>query len=532
MVEAGRRGVGVAVGALVVVGCALRLWRLGDQGLWYDEWLTARGAGGGFGDMGQHVAHVEGIGPAYLGLMWGWVQLFGDSVVSLRLVSVICGVATIPAVYAAARALGLRRSVGLVAAVVVTVHPMLVWYSREARPYSLLVLCGALSLVLFGRARTAAAAGSEPVARRAYLAWGVLAAAAVAVHHFAVFLFLVEGAVLVRAAWGRPRVAVVAVVPPLLTAAALVPLAASQFSDAGSSWIAGFPYVDRLEDVGVTALIGPSTPDGRWWLPGALAVVVAVGLLATVGRRDRAAVVRTAGMTAGLGVAAVLLAVLATLVGPDVLVSRYLIASLAPLVVAVAAGLAPGGWPAPGGAAGPGRRLVGALPTVLGAVALTGFVAASLVVVVQVADDPDLQKPDWQAVADVVGDGDGGEPRAVVMNLHGHQGSPLEYHLGRGRSLDEDDSDDGARVREIDVLVSRPTDPPCNYLVGRACALIFLGATLPPDIAARVTLHDRVVLDQFVIERYRAAHPIRITPASLLGPDASNGLVFVFRTTP
>ena len=528
MVEAGRRQVGVTVGLLMSAGAVLRLWRLGDQGLWYDEWLTARGAGRGFGDMGQHVAHVEGTGPAYLGFMWGWVQLFGDGVVSLRLVSVAFGVATIPAAFAAARALGLRRAVGLAAAVVVTVHPLLVWYSREARPYSLLALCGALSLVLFGRARTAVAtigAAAEPAARRAYLAWGVLAAVAVSVHYFAVFLVLVEGAVLVRAARVQPRVArvaVVAVVPPGLTALALAPLAASQFSDAGSSWIAGFPYGDRLEDLGMTALVGPSTPDSRLWLVGALAVAVAVGLLATaVDRSDRAA----AATPAGLGAAAVLLAVLVTLVGPDVLVSRYVLASFVPLVVAVAAGLA-------AGAAGSGRPPRGRwLAGALGAAALVGFVAVSLVIVTEVATDPDLQKPDWQAVADAVGSDDDhrDERRAVVMNLHGHQGSPLEYHLGRGRSLDEDDV---VRVREIDVLVSRPTDRPCNYLVGRACGLIFLGAPLPPEIGARVTLDDRVVLDQFVVERYRSERPIPISAEALLGPEAENGLVFTFRTEP
>ena len=491
---------------LTVAGAVLRLWGLGRQGLWYDEWLTADATGGGLRDLVRHVAHVEGIGPTYFVAMWGWAQVFGDSEVSLRFVSVAFGVATIPVAYAAARALGQRRVTGLVAATIVAVHPLLVWYSQEARPYSLLAFCGALSLLAYARARDS---GSV----RDHLLWGGLAAVTVSIHYFAIFLFVVEGAALLAASRANRRTVLVGCAPLAAALVALAPLAASQRANAGSSWIAEFAYSARLSDIGTSALVGPSTPEPWLWQPLALVVVASVGLLALAATTSAR---RAAALAAGLGVGALLLAIVATLVGPDVLVGRYVIASLVPIVVAVAIGLTPGlSRPA---------QLVGGLGVVV-------FAAVSVFVVATVDTDSGLQKPDWETVAHVVDSSVGGEheTRAVVMNLHGHQGLPLRYYLG---GADELAAGDSTEVREIDVLVARATSRPCNFLVGRACALVFLGAPLPHPLADRFTLTERVQIDQFVIERYRAPRPVAVTRQAILGADGEQGLVLAVDVGP
>lgn len=66
-------------------------------------------------------------------------------------------------------------------------------------------------------------------------------------------------------------------------------------------------------------------------------------------------------------------------------------------------------------------------------------------------------------------------------------------------------------VRELDVLVAEPTDRPCSFLVGRACALVFLGGQLPDALARDFTLAERVELDQFTVERYRSSEPVEVT---------------------
>jgi mannosyltransferase len=505
VLERGGRRTAIALTALVVVGLLLRLWHLGSQGLWYDEWLTADATQGSFRAMVRHVAHVEGIGPTYFVGIWAWARVFGDSEVALRLPSVLFGVATIPAAYAAARALGQRRTVGLVAALIVAVHPMLIWYSQEARPYSLLALCGALSICAYVRAR-------DDGTVRDYLVWGGLAALAVSIHYFAIFLFAIEGAALLAHARTRWRPVLVGSTPLVVGLVVLAPLAASQHANAGSSWIADFAYSARLSDIATSALVGPDTPQAWLWRPVVLIVALAIGLLAFTGTpRAR----RGAAIAAGFGGGALLLAIVTTLVGPDVLVSRYVIASLVPLILAVAIGLTPEAGP------GIGR----ALPW-LGGLAVAAYCVMALSVTATINRDSGLQKPDWQAISDSVSTDPGAEPetRAVVMNVAGSQGFPLHYYLDDPRALADAES---AEIQELDVLVAKPTTRPCSFLIGRACAMVFLGARLPEPLAGQFALTQQIELDQFTLERYRAPRPVALTKRAILGPDANQGLVMV-----
>ena len=70
--------------------------------------------------------------------------------------------ATVPVAYLVGRELASRRA-GLIAAALVAVNPMLIWYSQEARSYALLVFFGAVSLALL-RAGAAHPAGSRDLA--------------------------------------------------------------------------------------------------------------------------------------------------------------------------------------------------------------------------------------------------------------------------------------------------------------------------------------------------------------------------------
>ena len=72
------------------------------------------------------------------------------------------------------------RRTGIAAAALVAVNPMLVWYSQEARCYSLLVLLTSIALLFFLRALRSDS-GRD-------LAWWALASAlALATHYFALF---------------------------------------------------------------------------------------------------------------------------------------------------------------------------------------------------------------------------------------------------------------------------------------------------------------------------------------------------------
>jgi len=554
--------------AATVLGAVLRFWGLGAQSLWYDEWSTGEAVDGGLRDLVTYVANREGIPPPYFGLQWVWVRLVGDGEVGLRSLSALAGVAAIPVAYALVMALGGRRSVARLAALLVAVNPMLVWYSQEARSYSLLALAGALSVLALVRL-------VERDRRADRMAWGLAVAAVVAVHWFGAFLVVAEAiAVLaIGRRRGRPwRPIVAACVPAVAVLALLAPFAVEQHSHTvNRSWISGFRLVDRLRDAGQTALVGPSPPVGRLWLAAAVVVGLAIVMVARGGqRRARWAVAALVGLTA----ATVGLALVAAAVGVDAVVGRYLISTLVPLVVAVAVALGAARRPWLGLAVG------GVLAVV------------SLVAVVSVARDPALQRVDWRSVAQAVADdadgtgnastgtkdartgtddvdtgtasdgtgdvgtgdantgnantGDGtgdastGDAstrnastgtdrtgdRALVLNIYGVLARPLLRYLEHTPSWVLG-AGERARVEEIDVVVPRPTDRPCNLLVGRSCALVFLGVPPPEPLASGLHRAGRIELDQFTIDRYRPDRPVTVTIEDLVAGDTSGALVVV-----
>jgi uncharacterized membrane protein len=484
--------------AIVVAAAGLRAWGLGAQSLWYDEWSSLQAASASNpADLVRYVAIHEGSPPGYFLVLWVWQAVLGSGEVALRSLSLLAGVATVPLAYAIAVELGQPRRTARIAALLVAVHPALVWYSQEARPYSLLSCVGAVSVWAYARIL-------RRDDRAGLVLWAAANACLVAVHWFGAFLVVAElGALLLL----RPdswRSVLLATVPVGVMAAALVPIALEQHSHGTNRrWITGFSVRSRLGEAGRSALAGPGSPDTRWW--AVVLVALAVGLV--LGFRGDATVRRAAGLAGGVGAAAALLPVVLALSGvQDALVSRYLIASVVPLCVAAAVGL---GTTAP--------RWVG--PGVLGVVTVVALASVSAV-----ARDPALQKPDWQAVADVVREGPG--ERLLLLNYHQVLGSPLRHYLPEAEPLE---GSAVSHAREIDVLVAKASDKPCNLLVGQACALIFLGGSLPQPLAGHVTLIERVELDQFVVERYRVDDTVSgISEADLVPPSrTSSSLVLV-----
>jgi mannosyltransferase len=474
--------------AAVVVGAVLRFWGLGAQSMWYDEWLSAEAATGSLTHLRQYVTGQAGIPPLYFAFLWVWARVVGDGDAALRAVSALAGVATIPVTYAAVRALGQRRTVARSAALLVAVHPMLVWYSQEARPYSLLALLGALSVLCLTRVCTRGTPRDLGL-------WALVCALALAVHYFAVFLVAAEVAVvLVRRPWqGRSRrellVAGAAAGAVLLL---LAPFAAVQFSRrANHSWITDYGLRMRLKEFGTTTLVGPTPTHGRMWELVCVLVLVAVALLAVRGTRDEW---RAVAATAGLGVATVALAVAANVVGVDMVLSRYLIVTLALFIIAVAVGLH-----------------ASRVPRWIGHGVVAALCVISVVTVAYDATDPKLQRANWRAVADAHDATAGVDgARVIVMNLHGYLGQPMLRYLDdeNARRVGDDES---ILVEEINVPVARPTDRPCGGFIGMECSMIFLGAAPPEPLADEFRLVERIELEQFWLDRYVADEPMRVT---------------------
>lgn len=214
-----------ALVALTVIAAVLRAIGLND-GLWFDEILTlvlfVRPS------LERIVTEYPNSNnhPLYSVLAHFAVGAFGEHAWSLRLPAALFGVAAVPAVYALGRAVTDRRE-SLLAAALIAVSYHHIWFSQNARGYTMLALCavGATYLLLQGW-RTGLP--------RYFILYGIVAALGVYTHLTMVLMVAGHAAVVAVEGWrsdvGRRRIllAVAGVAVAALASLALyAPMAAA-----------------------------------------------------------------------------------------------------------------------------------------------------------------------------------------------------------------------------------------------------------------------------------------------------------------
>lgn len=385
-----RAGALWALALLTALGAAMRFASIDVQSFHHDEVITAiRVIPGSFGDMLDAVKNSESNPPLYYVLAWGWAKAFGSDEVGLRSLSALLGTATVPLAYCIGAELAQRRA-GLIAAALVAVSPMLIWYSQEARSYALLVLLCAASLLFFARAlRTRSG--------RDLALWALASALALCSHYFAFFAVGIEALWLLIALRARWRVVIPAVVAVAAAGLALVPLISAQVNPTHIGWIEESLLSTRYFETSVSFLIGETghviaePPRERYALLPAVLFGISLLLVAAWGtRRER----RGALLGAVLGFGIAILVLLAALAGKDYVVERNLLPALVPLAVAAAIGFA-----------ADRVRRIGLL---LAVILCSYWIAFD----VYVTETPNLQRPDFRAITEEIGPPRG--PRAIV----------------------------------------------------------------------------------------------------------------------
>jgi mannosyltransferase len=131
---------------ILILATALRTWNLGELSFWYDEVVTMRLAkASSIPALFDRLFQIDATrAPLHPLLLHGWVRIFGASEGSSRALSVLCGVGAVGLIYLSG-ALVFDRVSGLWSAWLAAISPLLVYYSREARMYSWLVLMTCLS---------------------------------------------------------------------------------------------------------------------------------------------------------------------------------------------------------------------------------------------------------------------------------------------------------------------------------------------------------------------------------------------------
>jgi len=394
------------VAGLTTVAAVLRFATLGVQSFHHDEVVTAsRILRGSFGHAMNAVGFSESAPPLYYALAWLWTQMTGTGEFGLRSLSALAGVATVPVAYLIGAELRGRRA-GLMAAALIAVNPMLLWYSQEARAYSLLALFSAAALLFCIRALRSGR-------RRDFIYWGIASALALATHYFAVFPLLAETLLLAQRRGLRASLAGlwIAAVAALM----LAPLAIHQMSIGHAEWIGNFSLGHRLWETAATYVTGetgdiigqPERP-ALAFAPLGLCLAAFALLAVRANRDERRAVgppLFVAAFALGIPVALALFSS-----SKDYVLARNVLPALIPLLIVVAVAVTL-----------PSARRLGAA---IGAALL----AYSLGFCLWVSFSPDFQRPNWDAVAARLGEPQG--PRAMVTWTLGE--APLRRYLSTG----------------------------------------------------------------------------------------------------
>jgi mannosyltransferase len=446
------------VAGLTVLAAGLRFATLGVQAYHHDEIVTAsRVLRGDFWHAMDAVGFSESAPPLYYALAWLWTQLTGTGEFGLRSLSALAGVATVPVAYLLGAELRDRRA-GLAAAALVAVNPMLLWYSQEARGYALLVLFTSLALLYFLRALDRP--GDVPhlrypygplkhgtsLGRRDVVLWGAFSGLSMATHYFAVFPILAEAIWLLRRR-GRDSLRGLGVVAAF--GLLLAPLAVHQMLQNHAEWIGNHSLGHRLWEIGVVFSVGeigdiiarPERP--------ALALVpaaLAVGLFVLLATRGDCGERRAGGRVLAIAAVTVIIPLVLALLVPskDYLLARNVLPALVPLLVAVGIGATLRG----------ARRGGAVLGGALFVYSLGFCLAASL--------SPSLQRPDWESVAQRLGEPEA--PRAMIGWTLGQ--ASLRYYLSTGSFQARSSEGFVWYVHEVDFVSDGPTPPVAADLVG------------------------------------------------------------------
>lgn len=489
--------------ALIVLAAILRFSTLDLQSFWYDEAFTpVHVLHASLSATWRAMVHSENTPPLWYLLAWADARVLGTGEIALRLPSALAGVATVPVMWGIGYELAGRRA-ALIAAALVAVNPLFVWYSQEARAYSLFVLMAALAMFCFLRAER------EPTRSRMAV-FALTGSLALLTHYFAVFLLVPMVLLLIYNPKLR-RPALPAIGALVLVGLALLPLISAQGGH-GTQWIGRWALWSRLQAIPQYFLTGYSgAPLGH-----GVELLVALPILAALvlglwcmldrssqpsspspqfppssssaagpvsdGPRDAR---RGAWIALSITAVAVLMPILLAVFGADYLAPRNLVGAMVPLSALIAVMLAATDRrDADGSPRTPAAARAGAA---LAVVILLAFLA----IAIDVDLSPRLQRGNWRDLAQVLREG--ARERAITTVELG--AAPLEYYLPPLHNLPRRDS---VTVREIDETGYAP---------------LRRGAGRPPAPGFR--LLDRRDVDGLIVYRFLSPVPRVVSESRL-----------------
>lgn len=135
---------GILLLVILLTAALLRFYDLDRTSLWYDEAVSWSQSKGTLSELLSSVA-ADNYPPLHNVILWLTMPMIGDGETALRLPSAALGVLAVWLVYLIGKHLA-GREAGLLAAALLALSPLHIWYSTEARMYALLAASGLLFL--------------------------------------------------------------------------------------------------------------------------------------------------------------------------------------------------------------------------------------------------------------------------------------------------------------------------------------------------------------------------------------------------
>jgi uncharacterized membrane protein len=261
----------LAVSGVLFLAIVVRLIGLGSESAWIDEAYSINLAQHSISKIIQGTA-ADQHPPFYYLLLHFWM-LFGNSVSHARLLSALLGIVLILQVmifgwnFAGAR-------LGIGAALLLTLSPLQVWYSQEARQYMLLAcLTTASTYELWSCLQ----------GRRRWLLYWLFSTMAIYTQYFAVFIFFSHAVIVCLWAYQQHNIRlivpwVISMIGVGVVFAPWTPTALNQFLYHTMPWISD-PAVGQVRDVVLILLFG----NGVQVLPIILRWIWLLGLFGVAG---------------------------------------------------------------------------------------------------------------------------------------------------------------------------------------------------------------------------------------------------------
>lgn len=197
----------------IALAFARGVYGLGEQSLWWDESLSLQRASYDLPlilsnkiiltDATRQLITFDNHPPLYFLLLHFVVKWAGQSEFALRFPSLAFSVLTVPLLYALGKRLFDGR-VGLLAALFGAISPLYLWYSHEARMYTLLTFLGLLSFYALLRVLTGPEAGDSHFDKVIWLLVYVVSSVAMLTTQYLGFLVLLAELVIFLFSFLRP----------------------------------------------------------------------------------------------------------------------------------------------------------------------------------------------------------------------------------------------------------------------------------------------------------------------------------------